>query len=219
MIVEGTGVSVGIEGSGTEGPPETDGSELGLPVGDGDPGVVKELVLEEPVLLGVIVEPALVNDGWLDGKLVCDTDEELTAVEPTDEEPEGDRLPDVELGIDELLGGKGIGVTIDVLLELDRSTELNRVVTVGHTLDVWFDMVGDRLELELCPGGMTTVVFVDDGSAVDVLEDWALLLRSLVVLKTVEFPYGGEEDPAEEVSVGGRTLKVGVEYVLKMGDE
>lgn len=116
--------------------------------------------------------------------------------------------------MDELLGGKGIGVTIDVLLELDRSTELDRVVTVDHTLDVWFDMVGVRLELELCPGGMTIVVFVDDGSAVEVLEDWALLLRLLVVLKTVEFPYGGEE-----VSVGGRTLKVGVEYVLKLGDE
>lgn len=121
--------------------------------------------------------------------------------------------------MDELLGGKGIGVTIDVLLELDRSTELDRVVTVDHTLDVWFDMVGVRLELELFPGGMMIVVFVDDGSAVEVLEDWALLLRLLVVLKTVEFPYGGEEDPGEEVSVGGRTLKVGVEYVLKLGDE
>lgn len=110
-------------------------------------------------------------------------------------------------------------VTTDVLLELDRSTELDRVVTVGHTLDVWFDMVGDRLELELCPGGMTVVVFVDDGSAVDVLEDWALLLSPLVVLKTVEFPYGGERDPAEEVSVGGRPLKVGEENEVKEGDE
>lgn len=119
------------------------------------------------------------------------------------------------LGRDELLGGKGIGVTTDVLLGLDRSTELDRVVTVGHTLDVWLDMVGDRLELELCPGGM----IVDDGSAVDVLEDWALLLSPLVLLKTVEFPYDGERDPAEEVSVGGGTLQVGEENELKEGDE
>lgn len=126
---------------------------------------------------------------------------------------------DVELGTEELLGGQGIGVTSDVLLELDRLTELEGVVTVGHTLEVWFDMVGDRLELELCQGGMTIVVFVDDGSTIDVLEDWALLLSPLVVLKTVEFPYGGERDPAEEVSVGGRTLKVGGEDELKEGDE
>lgn len=106
-----------------------------------------------------------------------------------------------------------------MLLELDRSTELERVVTVGHKLDVWFDMVGDMPELELCPGGMTIVVFVDDGSAVDMLEDWALLLSPLVVLKTVEFPYGEERDPAEEVSVGGTTLKVGEENELKEGDE
>lgn len=73
----------GIEGSGTEGPPETDGSGLGVPVGNGDPGVVKELVPDESVLLEVLVEPALVSDDWVDGKLVCDTDadEELTGGE------------------------------------------------------------------------------------------------------------------------------------------
>lgn len=80
-------------------------------------------------------------------------------------------------------------------------------------------MVGDMPELELCPGGMTIVVFVNEGSAVNVLEDWALLLSPLVVLKTVEFPYGGERDPAEEVSVGGRTLKVGEEDEVQEGDE
>lgn len=74
MVVEGTGSPVGIEGSGTEGSPEIDGSVLGVPVGNGDPGVVKELVSEDPMLLEVIVEPALVNDDWLDVKLVCDAD-------------------------------------------------------------------------------------------------------------------------------------------------
>lgn len=79
---------------------------------------------------------------------------------------------------------------MDVLLELDRSTELDRVVFVelDHTLDVWLDMGSDGLEPELCPGGITMGVVVDDGSAVIVVEDWALLLSPLVVLKTVELP-------------------------------
>lgn len=84
-VLEGLEIdgSVGIEGSGTDGPPEVDGSGLGVPVGNGDPGVVKELVPDESVLLEVLVEPALVSDDWLDGKLVCDTDadEELTGGE------------------------------------------------------------------------------------------------------------------------------------------
>lgn len=210
-------------------------------VGIGGPGIVTELV-SEPIVLDVIVEPPLVNEGKLDVKLVCEVDEEpageetdelgwlmlaldkveLASVEPADEEITNDELGNTELLVDilvvgGLLGGKGTGMTTEVLLELGRGTELDRVGSVDHTLDVWLDIVGEKLELELCPGGttvvsvdvqaldvwldvvvdrlklglcpggMTIVVVVGEGSAVKVVEDGALLLR-LLVLEAVELP-------------------------------
>lgn len=221
--IDGSGLElpVGIEGPGSEGEPGIDGSGLRVPVEIGGPDTVKELVSEDPVLLEVV---------WL--QLALDR-VELPAVDPTGEDSEDDKLTDVELDrgklllyvavIEELLGGKGIGVTMDVLLELDRPTELDRVVSVDHELDVWLDVVSDRLEPELFSGGMTIGVLVDEVAAVTVVEDLSPLLSPLVVLKTVELPWGAEGDaddagiPGEEVSIGGRVLMVGLEYVLKVG--
>lgn len=74
-------------------------------------------------------------------------------------------------------------------------------VELPYCVDVWLD----RLTLELCPGGMTTVV--GKGCEVDVVEDWELLLNPLVVLKADELPScvevvaGGVGMPGKEVSV------------------
>lgn len=186
-------------------------------------------------MLEVIVEPPLVKEGKLDVKLVCEVDEEpageetdelgwltlaldkveLTSVEAADEETTNDELGSTELLVDILVAGGLLGGK--VLLELGRGTELDRVVSVDHVLDAWLDIVGERLELELCPGGttvvsvdvqaldvwldvvvdrlklglcpggMTIVVVVGEGTTVKVEEDGALLLRPLV-LETDEFP-------------------------------
>lgn len=197
---QGGGTGVGEPGGKGEmmvgGGPEGGGSRLGVPVGIGGPGIVTELV-SEPTVLEVIVESPLVTDVRLDVRLV-------SAVDPAEEETselgwltlvlDGVEVTSVELGRTELLvdilgaggllGGKGTGTTTEVLLELGRGTELDRVVSVDHTLDVWLDIVGDGLELELCPCGMTIVVVVGEGSAVNVVEDGLTPL----VLETVELP-------------------------------
>ncbi|KAI7776908.1 hypothetical protein LA080_004335 [Diaporthe eres] len=242
--------------------------EAGREAEAGCPGIVTELV-SEPGVLEVIDEPPLVTDVKLDIRLVSDVDKE-PAGEETDElgwltlVPDRVGLTSVELGSTELLvgilvaggllGGKGTEITTGVLLGLGRGTELDKVVSVDQALVVWLDFVGDRLELELCPGGSTivsvdvqvldgwldlvvgrlklepwpggrtTVVVVSEGSAPELAEDGALLLRPLV-LEAIELPKGVEGDagdvgmPDEDVSVGGKILKVGVVYVLKAGVE
>lgn len=201
-----------------------------MPVGIGSPGIVTELV-SEPSVLEVIDEPPLMTDVKLDIRLVSDVDKE-PAGDETDElgwltlVPDRVELTSVELGSTELLagilvaggllGGKGTEITTEVLLGLGRGTEPDKVVSVD-ALVVWLDFVGDRLELELCPGGSTivtvdvqalegwldvvadrlklepcpggrtTVVVVGEGSAPELAEDGALLLRPLV-LEAIELP-------------------------------
>lgn len=311
LVKDGSGIGDGPEMDGLG----VDGSGIGVPVGLGGPDrlgvvgqdIVKELVSEEAIVL--TLELTLVNDDRLGVRLVCDVEEgpvgketerdeldwlgfsvdtvELIGVESTDEENVNVKLPDMELGRDELLltvlavlvtgellGGRGTGVHPDILLVLGGGIELDRVVSVDqtldvrdelgagrlgfelcpggmtivsvddhaldvwleivtelcpggitivsvddHALDVWFETVADGLGdivTELCPGGTTIVVVVGKGSAVNVVEDWTLLLSPLVVLKAVEFSEGVE---GEEVADGGRLPEVGGWYVLKPGVE
>ena len=205
----------------------------------------EELEIDGPGWLRLALDRVeLTNEEPTDEELVFDGlgaavlgGEELTSEEPTDEGT-------AELGIvvfareellvgvlvtGVLLGGEGIGITTEMLLELGRETELDRVVSVvsveDSALDVWLDKVTVKLELELCPDGMMIVVAED--SVVNVVEDWEMLLSPLVVVKTVEIPecveVSTDDDmPGGEVSVEGPrldVLKVAVKYVLRMGEE
>lgn len=132
---------------------------------------------------------------------------------------------------------------LDIWLEIVTELWPGGITIVSvddHALDVWLDTVADGLGLELCPGGTlvsvndrelddwldtlaelcpggtTIVVVVGKGSAVNVVEDWPLLLTPLTVLKAVEVSEGIE---GEDDSDGGRLPEVGAEYVLKPGGE
>ncbi|KAJ0124774.1 hypothetical protein J7T55_006115 [Diaporthe amygdali] len=159
---------VGIDGVGMEGV-GSDGVGIG---GVGIGGVGIEGPEIDPVMLGVALEPVSIDDDRPDVVLVrlaLEIVEEEPAVKEIEvEEPEAGELDIWELGRDELLGkvldtkellvGGGILVCEDVLLEEDKETEPDKVVSVDfHTVGVWLDMAADELEPELCPGGTTAV--------------------------------------------------------------
>lgn len=118
-----------VDGSGNDEGPVIEG------FGVGDPGVDKELDSEKPLVLEVILDPALVDDGRLKVELICDvavvlegeTDEngldklELNVVELADEEPAEDE-PEDRVSVDAVLadGVLADGLPADIELEVDE---------------------------------------------------------------------------------------------------
>lgn len=78
--------------------------------------------------------------------------------------------PEVRVEPAETEGGIKIVVGLGwVLLEAEREAEVDRVVSVDDKVpDAWLEVVVERPELELCPGGTTTVV--DDDPEVELGE-------------------------------------------------